>query len=175
MTRILIALLAGLVLALPARAQRWSGDPWLDSRLDEVSVYARVDLDGFIDEVVVSFGAPRPVVHQYVVDYGYAPADVYLMAGYAKSLGLPLSSVHDTWRANRGQGWGAVAKELGIKPGSPAFHALKGTVKSRAPHWKGGTVVVHDGPDRGPLHGPPGNKGKGHGKAKGRGKGKGRD
>jgi hypothetical protein len=30
-----------------------------------------------------------------------------------------------TYQASKGKGWGVIAKELGIKPGSPAFHALK--------------------------------------------------
>ena len=30
-----------------------------------------------------------------------------------------------TYGAKKGQGWGAIAKDLGIKPGSAEFHALK--------------------------------------------------
>jgi hypothetical protein len=34
------------------------------------------------------------------------------------------------YKKNRGAGWGAVARSLGIKPGSPQFKALKtGAVK----------------------------------------------
>ena len=31
----------------------------------------------------------------------------------------------DEYRNNKGQGWGVIAKNLGIKPGSDEFHALK--------------------------------------------------
>lgn len=174
MTRKFLILVLGLSLTAAVQAQRYSGDPWLDDRLGEVGLYARADLDGFIDEVVVSFGAPRPVVRQYVVDYGYPPADVYLMAGYASALGLPLVDVHEVYRTHRGQGWGVIAQDLGIKPGSPAFHGLKGKVRQRAPNWQGAAAVGHDGPGHGPPKGPPLDKGRAHGKGKGKGKGRGR-
>ncbi|HET6603307.1 MAG TPA: hypothetical protein VFG21_03705 [Xanthomonadaceae bacterium] len=173
MTRKFLLFAVALSVAAAAHAQRYSGDPWLDDRLGEVGLYARGDLDGFIDEVVVSFGAPRPVIREYIVDHGYPPADVYLLAGYANALGRPLVDVHEVYRANRGRGWGVISKELGIRPGSSAFHALKGTVRQRAPHWQGAAAVVHDGPGRGPSMGPPG-KGRPHGKGKGKGKGRGK-
>jgi hypothetical protein len=39
--------------------------------------------------------------------------------------GRPFEKVYPTYKKNRGKGWGVIAKELGIKPGSPEFHALK--------------------------------------------------
>jgi hypothetical protein len=30
-----------------------------------------------------------------------------------------------TYESHKGKGWGVIAKELGIKPGSAEFHALK--------------------------------------------------
>jgi hypothetical protein len=38
----------------------------------------------------------------------------------------PLNVVLQTYKKNTGKGWGNIAKQLGIKPGSPEFHALKG-------------------------------------------------
>ena len=39
--------------------------------------------------------------------------------------GKPVPDVVDAYDKNKSKGWGALAKELGIKPGSKEFHALK--------------------------------------------------
>jgi len=39
--------------------------------------------------------------------------------------GKPIDYVTEQYKENKGRGWGALAKSLGIKPGSPEFHALK--------------------------------------------------
>jgi hypothetical protein len=57
--------------------------------------------------------------------------------------------------ANKGKGWGVIAKNLGIKPGSAEFHALKR-----------GDLSFTGEPGAGE-----GQKGQGKGKGKGRGKG----
>jgi hypothetical protein len=37
----------------------------------------------------------------------------------------PPAAVIEIYNKNKGKGWGAVARSLGIKPGSPEFKALK--------------------------------------------------
>jgi hypothetical protein len=39
--------------------------------------------------------------------------------------GRSIDVVTAQYKKNKGRGWGALAKSLGIKPGSPEFHALK--------------------------------------------------
>jgi len=39
--------------------------------------------------------------------------------------GKPIDYVTEQYKESKGRGWGALAKSLGIKPGSPEFHALK--------------------------------------------------
>ncbi len=43
--------------------------------------------------------------------------------GYMAS--TPYERVVQVYQGNKGKGWGVIAKSLGIKPGSPEFHALK--------------------------------------------------
>lgn len=105
-----------------------TGDLWVDARLGDINVFARGDLDGFVDDVVVSYGAPRLYVRELVYQRGWLPADVYYACAIARQLGRPCAEVADYYARNRGQGWGVVAQRLGIKPGSAAFHALKGDV-----------------------------------------------
>lgn len=105
-----------------------TGDVWVDARLGDINVFARGDLDGFVDDVVVSYGAPRAYVRELVYQRDWLPADVYYACALARQLGRPCAEVADDYAKNRGQGWGVVAQRLGIKPGSAAFHALKGDV-----------------------------------------------
>jgi len=53
------------------------------------------------------------------------PADAYLMLRLGEMSGKPTDYVFEKYRHSKGKGWGALAKSLGIKPGSEEFHALK--------------------------------------------------
>jgi len=53
------------------------------------------------------------------------PADAFMCFQLSRMLNIPPERVFETYQSNRGQGWGEIAKRLGIKPGSPEFHALK--------------------------------------------------
>jgi hypothetical protein len=43
----------------------------------------------------------------------------------AQLCGSAIDFVIKQYRSDKGKGWGALAKSLGIKPGSAEFHALK--------------------------------------------------
>ena len=67
------------------------------------------------------------------------------------------------YEQDRGQGWGVIAKRMGIKPGSAEFHALKGNVGKSSGRYKshpGKGNQAKGGYDDGP--GDSGNKGKGY-------------
>ncbi|MBN1545175.1 MAG: hypothetical protein JW902_00785 [Syntrophaceae bacterium] len=53
------------------------------------------------------------------------PADAYMALRLGEMSHYPPERVIDIYKANKGQGWGVMAKELGIKPGSQEFKALK--------------------------------------------------
>lgn len=53
------------------------------------------------------------------------PADAFMCFQLGRMLNIAPERVLETYHSSRGQGWGEVAKRLGIKPGSPEFHALK--------------------------------------------------
>ena len=84
------------------------------------------------------------------------------------------------YERDHGQGWGVIAQRLGIKPGSAAFHALKGGVGKGHERLRArGGPKAASGPSRGGREaGPPqgrggkpanGNGNGGKGKDKGRG------
>ena len=53
------------------------------------------------------------------------PADAYMLLRLGEMSNRPIDHVIEKYKAEKGKGWGALAKSLGIKPGSRDFHALK--------------------------------------------------
>jgi hypothetical protein len=53
------------------------------------------------------------------------PADAYMVFRLGEMSKQSTSYVVEKYKAGKGKGWGALAKSLGIKPGSREFHALK--------------------------------------------------
>ena len=153
-----------------------TGDAWVDTQLGDINVFARGNTDGFIDDVVVSFGAPRYLVREYYHDRRWAPGDIYYACAIAFQLGRPCLDILRIYERDHGQGWGAIAKRLGIKPGSPAFHALKGNVGKGHGKMKGnsgrGNGGNHAPSSNGGQSGGPPPKSGGQGNQGGKGKGK---
>ncbi len=119
MTRLICALLLLVVVGVPAVASAS-----LDSFLSNVNVQARADLRGFSLRVSTQFGVPVPQV-EAVLRMVSAPADAFMVFQLGQMAHQPPETVVQTYQAHKGKGWGVIAKELGIKPGSAEFHALK--------------------------------------------------
>ena len=102
-----------------------SGDVWVDNSLNDINRYGNRYRDPFADEMVRYYGAPRDLVTDLLVRQRWAPGDVYYACALAQVIGRPCRYVVDEWNRDHGQGWGVVAKRLGIKPGSAEFHRLK--------------------------------------------------
>ena len=79
-------------------------------------------------------------------------ADAYMILRLGEMSGRPTELVIEEFNSGKAKGWGALAKSLGIKPGSKEFHALK----------RGDDIYGNDG------KGKSSNKGKGKGKSKGK-------
>ena len=102
-----------------------SGDAWVDQQLEDINRYGSRYREPFVDEMVRYYGAPRALVDELLVTRRWAPGDVYYACAIAQALGRPCRHVADAWDRNRGKGWGVVASELGIEPGSAEFQRLK--------------------------------------------------
>ncbi len=151
MKRIILAALALFLLCAPALA-----GGGLDGFLSNLNVQARADMNGFAVKLGAQFGIPMPQV-QAVIGTVAQPADAFMCLQLGQWAQRPPEQVVQVYKTNRGKGWGVIAKSLGIKPGSPEFHALKR-----------GDLVFSGQPGSGPGEGP--GKGKGKGKGKGHNK-----
>lgn len=171
-----IALAAALIAAAGSAAAQdfvfgWnprSGDVWVDQRLGDINQYGTRYREPFIDEVSRYYGAPRDFVSDLIVRQRWAPGDVYYACSIAQIIGRPCRYVVDEWNRDHGQGWGALAKRLGIKPGSAEFHRLKKGFVPTYDRWSRPIVLDddlrRDFPDRGKDKGA--SQGSGHGKGK---------
>ncbi len=99
-------------------------DADLNGFLGNLNVRARADLPGFNARMSAQFGIPVPHV-QGVIDIMPTPADAFMCFQIGRMTGESPRAVAEIFNHNRHKGWGALAKELGIKPGSAEFHALK--------------------------------------------------
>jgi hypothetical protein len=122
----------------------------LDGFLNNLNIQASADISGFAARVSAQFGVPEVRVRA-VIGTVSAPADAFMVFQLGTMTQKPPEMVLRVYKANRGRGWGVIAKSLGIKPGSPEFHALKR-----------GDFVLAGEPGAGPGKGRHKGKGKGH-------------
>jgi len=126
-----------------------------------ISTTARVNLPGFKADVSAEFGIPVPRIDAMLA-IAPMPGDVYMSLQIGKAVNRPPEEVIKYYSAHKDKGWGAIAKEMGIKPGSPEFHALKnGKYAEKAKGHKGGGEGGNGNDEK--EHG---NSGKGKGKKK---------
>ena len=142
MPRTVRFLLLGLLLvAAPLAAQHAvahfeprSGDAWVDAQLADINAYGARWPGPFADELARYHDAPRGFVDALLAQ-GWSPGDVYIACVLAQAAGQPCRAVTEAWTRQGGDGWGALARQLGIPPGSPAFHALKRDIVSSYDRW----------------------------------------
>ena len=127
----------------------------LEDFLASINVQARADLPGFSAKVSAQFGVPAPKV-QAVIQAVHEPADAFMVFQLGQMARTQPERVLEVYTPNKKKGWGAIAKELGIKPGSAEFHALKSGNLS----FTGKPSGNDDTPGKGKGKG----KGKGHNK-----------
>jgi len=127
----------------------------LDDFLAKINAQASLDLPGFSAKISTQFGVPAPKV-QEVVKSVAEPADAFMVFQLGQMARTEPEKVMQVYAPNKKKGWGAIAKELGIKPGSAEFHALKSGNLS----FTGQPAGSDDSPGKGKGKG----RGKGHNK-----------
>ena len=113
----LLALLLPCVISLPVQARDFD---WLNN----LSIQAQADPDGFRAQLATRFHVGDVKINAVISNVGNQ-ADAYMVMRLAEISHRPVDYVTREYKANRGRGWGVMAKNLGIKPGSREFKALK--------------------------------------------------
>ena len=115
------SLLLGFILFISFNIKVNAGDfGWLE----QLSIEARSDGSGFRIRLATRFKIGDAKVKAVISDMGNG-ADAYMVMRLGEMSGHNVEYVAERYKANKGKGWGALARSLGIKPGSRAFKALK--------------------------------------------------
>jgi hypothetical protein len=85
---------------------------------------AQTDHNGFVASLAARFKTGNAEIDAVLSNVA-RPADAYMVFRLGEMSGRPTDYVLERYRTEKGKGWGALAKSLGIKPGSSEFHALK--------------------------------------------------
>jgi len=96
----------------------------LDSFLEELDLRAKMDIGSYKADLSVIFDVSDREVSG-MLEVMSKPSDVYMCLRVGELAEQPVGRVLEEYQRHEGQGWGVIAKNLGIKPGSAAFHALK--------------------------------------------------
>lgn len=143
-------LFALLTFGFISYAQYNTGDVQLNASLSKIDANAQLDFGAFKADLGATYNVSTGKIDSWSVDLGMKAGDIYLALEIAKLTKKPVDDVVKVYQKNKTKGWGVIAKELGIKPGSPEFHALKDNAKGKGEK----------------EHGHGGGKGSPHGKKK---------
>lgn len=158
---LLIALF--ITTALSAQFKPLSGDSDLDNVLIDLNNNVKNDIKTFTEDMASTFGLPVPKISDLLNIHHMQPSDVVMTLQLAQQTSQPIETVATNYDKNKSKGWGVIAKEMGIKPGSKEFHALKDSAKGKSAKAKGKSKGKGNSGNSGDNEG-------GHGKGKGKGK-----
>jgi hypothetical protein len=151
MRRIKIWFVISMML-LPISSIAMAGDfDWIK----DLNIRAEADPSGFRASLGARFKIGDAEIKTVIGNFE-RPGDAYMALRLGEMSNRPIDYVVEQYKSGKNKGWGALAKSLGIKPGSKEFHALK----------KGHDL--YDDKEGGKEKGK--DKGKGKDKEKGKGK-----
>ncbi len=145
----------------------------LEAFLRSVDAKAKSDVRNFNAMLSQQFGVPVPNV-EAIMKTVPRPADAFMVLHVSQQTGVQPDRVLKTYHDHKGKGWGVVAQRMGIKPGSPEFHALKNGnlafTGEPGKHGKRGKHGDRDDDDHRHGHGDHGDRGDHGGPGRGRGR-----
>lgn len=105
-----------------------TGDADIDLHLDQINNYGRGEFEFFKNDMSLKFGVSKGILDDYYHRDKISPANIYLAYTLSSVSGKPVGNIFELYKEKKG--WGEIAKELGIKPGSREFHIMKGKTLS---------------------------------------------
>jgi hypothetical protein len=92
--------------------------------MKDFSAQASLDPSGFRARLAARFQIGDVKINAVLSNIP-EPANAYMVLRFGELSHQPVEKVTEEYKKNKGKGWGVMAKNLGIKAGSPEFHALK--------------------------------------------------
>lgn len=123
-----------LIVSLPLQAQIKlpqfnTGDLNFDVSLEKINAEAKKNITNFIKNATKAFQVTESKIQAMLKEQKMEPADIYMALTLSQQLNHDLDDVIKQYQIDKKKGWGVIAKNLGIKPGSPEFHRLKRETK----------------------------------------------
>lgn len=153
MKNLILLAFISLTISTSAQVSFSTGNPQLESDLNVINTKGTANYNVFKNDLSVSFGISSTKIDHMKVDLEMLPGEIYLALEIANLAKKPIDNVLKVYSLNKSKGWGYIAKEVGIKPGSPEFHALKNNASSQKNKGKSNS--------KGNGHGNSGNHGNG--------------
>ena len=113
-----------------------TGNAEFDSDLGKINADAKLDFGAFKTNLALSYDISDKKIDHLSISVKMEPAEIYLALELTKLSGKSIDQVVEIYEVNKDKGWGFIAKELGIKPGSPEFHKLKEDTKNKGTKGK---------------------------------------
>lgn len=120
-----LVFLVDLAHGMSSRPPGNTGDRKLDSTLEKIRIEANADPDQFINQLSSRYNTLEQEIRQAIEMFGLAGPDIFMATALAKATQRPVLTIAEEYKKNPRKGWGVMAKDLGIKPGSREFHMLK--------------------------------------------------
>ena len=112
-----------MVLLLLSAGVASAGD--FDVLINELNIEASTDIGGYKAGLALDFGVSGKTVTLLLEKEKMKPGDAYMALRLSSMTSKPIDAVISEYKRSKDKGWGVMAKNLGIKPGSKEFHALK--------------------------------------------------
>ena len=96
----------------------------LNDFLSNLNIQANANINDFGVKLSAQFGVPLKQV-RVIIKTVELPADAFMCLQLCRMTNKQPERVVQTYKSNKSKGWGVIAKQLGIKPGSAEFQALK--------------------------------------------------
>jgi hypothetical protein len=92
--------------------------------IKDLNIQAQADLSGFRATLSTRFHIGDAEINAVLTNVT-DPADAYMVLRLGEMSSKPADFVIEQYKSGKNKGWGALARSLGIKPGSKEFEALK--------------------------------------------------
>ena len=141
MKKLLTAATFLIFLGLPVQSIAFAplpntGDAQLNSLLGKINERTKADPDVFIKQLSQTHGISQEEIRQAREKHGLSDADTFMAAALARKTNRRIGDVAAEYKQNQGKGWGVMAMNMGIKPGSPEFKELKVNARGSLDHMK---------------------------------------
>lgn len=131
MRELILIFLAFIVHSASAQIAFKTGNTQLDSDLKVINANASADYGAFKADMKLTYNVTERKIEYMKADLGMAPGEIYLALEISKIAKIPEDNVLSIYKTDKSKGWGYIAKQAGIKPGSDEFHQLKNGARSK--------------------------------------------